>query len=228
MLKCEKLKIVKEGQVYVDIDFTLKDSLALVGESGSGKSLTLKALLELLPQGFKSEIALQSEFAFKKGENTAFVPQNPFTALSPMTKIKDQFFCEDAKEKLAQVNLDAKILERFPLELSGGEIQRVIIAMSLLKNLKLILLDEPTTALDFKNRENIITLLKELQQRIGFLILFVSHDIKSASRLCNEIAVIQKGEIIEYGDMVQVIQNPQQEYTQKLKSSHFGYREFRC
>jgi len=200
----------------------------LVGESGSGKSLTLKALISLLPKGFEIDLDIVAPFSLQRGRNVSFVPQNPFTALSPLTRIKDQFFMENSKEKLELVNLHKSVLDKFPSELSGGELQRVIIAMSLLDNLDLILLDEPTTALDFKNRENIIALLKSLQQKFGFLVLFVSHDIKSATSLCKEIAVIKSGTIIESGEIGGVINAPRESYTKELRDSHFGYRKYRC
>ena len=228
LIRCNKLKISKDDKCFVDISFDISESLAIIGHSGSGKSLTLKGLLDLLPKGFVCELDISSPFELKKGDNLSFVPQNPFTELSPMTKIKNQFFLDNPQKKLEYVNLNKNILDKFPSELSGGEIQRVVIALSLLDDLKLILLDEPTTALDVKNRENIINLLKDLQQKMGFLILFVSHDIKSASSLCKNVAVLRDGEIIEYGDMENVLASPKELYTKELKESHFGYRGYRC
>ena len=119
---CHSLKISKSNLVYVDINFSIKKSLALVGESGSGKSLTLKALLQMLPKGFKAQIETESDFSLERGKTLGYVPQNPFTALSPLTKIKDQWIIsqELAPQMMEQVGLESELLNRFPPELSGG------------------------------------------------------------------------------------------------------------
>ncbi|MEA3523758.1 MAG: ATP-binding cassette domain-containing protein [Campylobacterota bacterium] len=213
----------------VDIAFDVERSLALVGQSGSGKSLTLKALLGMLPESMELELDIEASFKLIRGETIAFVPQNPFTALSPLTKIRDQFFIKNVDLELLfkKVHLDITLLERFPPELSGGQLQRVVIAMALSSKPKLLLLDEPTTALDPKTRIVIINLLKSLQKELGFKMLFVSHDIASASQLCDSICVIREGSVQEQGAMQSVIQNPQQEYTKRLIEASFSQREFR-
>jgi ABC-type dipeptide/oligopeptide/nickel transport system ATPase component len=157
------------------------------------------------------------------------VPQNPFTALSPLTKIKKQFFIPLPKvEKLfMQVGLDSTLLERFPPELSGGQLQRVVIAMALSHAPKLILLDEPTTALDPDTRVMILALLKTLQSEFGFKILFVTHDMNSAKILCQDICVIKEGRVVESGKMDSVLQNPLAEYTKILIDANFANRKFR-
>ena len=105
--------------------------------------------------------------------------------------------------------------------------QRVIIAMALSSHPKLLLLDEPTTALDPKNRQVIIELLKELQDKMGFKMLFVTHDMKSARDLCEDICVIKNGKVLEYGALSEVLSQPKEEYTKVLISSNFSNREFR-
>ena len=229
MFVCKELKIKEKNRVLVDISFKIEDSLALVGESGSGKSLTLKSLLGLLPSNLDYILEYDSSFKLKRGETISLVPQNPFTSLSPLTKIKDQFLVplKDAKEFLDMVGLKEEFLHRFPPELSGGQLQRVIIAMALSLKPKLLLLDEPTTALDPKNKEMILELLKEMKKRFNFLVLFVTHDIDSASKLCKEVAVIKKGIILEYGKMDKVLENPKNSYTKKLIESNFSNREWR-
>ncbi len=228
-MKIEKLHIQYENNTLVDISFDINKSLALVGQSGSGKSLTLKALLGMLPDSMKCELDISSPFTLVNGESLAFVPQNPFTALSPLTKIKKQFFAPATlmKELFEQVGLSYKLSERFAPELSGGQLQRVIIAMALSSKPKLLLLDEPTTALDPHNREVIIELLKSLQEKLGFKMLFVTHDMKSAESLCEDICVIKNGKVIEHGSLEQVVNRPQEEYTRVLISSNFSNREFR-
>src|SRR3990167_2653983 len=126
-MNISKLRITIDEKSLVDIRFSILSSLALVGQSGSGKSLTIKALLGMLPSSMKLELEYENSFELVAGESLSFVPQNPFTALSPLTKIKKQFFIPLSKvEKLfAQVGLDMELLERFPPELSGGQLQRV-------------------------------------------------------------------------------------------------------
>ena len=229
-MKIDKLHIQYQNSTLVDISFDINRSLALVGQSGSGKSLTLKALLGMLPENMKMQLNIRSQFELVKGKSLAFVPQNPFTALSPLTKISKQFFAseEKMKELFAQVGLDYELSNRFPPELSGGQLQRVIIAMALSSEPKLLLLDEPTTALDPHNREVIIELLKELQEKMGFKMLFVTHDMKSAASLCEEICVIKNGKVVENGVLDEVLKQPKSDYTKVLISSNFSNREFRA
>ncbi len=224
-----KLKITLEDKILVDINFSIDKSLALVGQSGSGKSLTLKALLGMLPDSMACELESDGEFEFKAGKTIAFVPQNPFTALSPLTKIKKQFFVSHAKqcELFAQVGLDVELLDRFAPELSGGQLQRVVIAMALESNPKLLLLDEPTTALDPQTRVMILDLLKDLREKFGFKTLFVTHDISSAESLCEDICVIKDGKVVENGKMSVVLSNPNAEYTKILIQANFANRDFR-
>jgi len=228
-MNISKLRITIDEKCLVDIAFDIASSLALVGQSGSGKSLSIKALLGMLPRSMRAELEYKSSFKLIAGKSLAFVPQNPFTALSPLTKIKKQFFVELLKvEKLfSQVGLDTELLERFPPELSGGQLQRVVIAMALSYEPELILLDEPTTALDPKTRVMILELLKELQREFGFKILFVTHDISSAKMLCDNICVIKEGRVVEDGKMEEILQNPKQEYTKILIDANFANRNFR-
>lgn len=236
----EELKIDNiNGKNIVDLfslkkeSLTIDHSLALVGQSGSGKSLTLKAVLDMLPQNLKKEFKYKSDFKLTL-ENIAFIPQNPFTSLSPMTKIKDQFFLEDQNfnkkninELLSIVELDTALKERFPVQLSGGQLQRVVIAIALSKNPKLLLLDEPTTALDLCTKKKIIELLKKLQEELGFLMIFVSHDIDSIENICENIAVLENGKIVEQGILKNILSDPKHPYTKKLIASSFSHREFR-
>lgn len=228
-MNISKLRITIDEKCLVDIGFSIPSSLALVGQSGSGKSLTIKALLGMLPSSMELELEYENSFELVAGKSLAFVPQNPFTALSPLTKIKRQFFIPLSKvEKLFfQVGLDMELLERFPPELSGGQLQRVVIAMALSCNPELILLDEPTTALDPATRIMILNLLKTLQSEFGFKILFVTHDMSSAKILCEDICVIKDGKVVESGKMQEVLQNPIAEYTKILMDANFANRNFR-
>ena len=228
-LKIKELKVSLEATTLVEISFSINSSLALVGQSGSGKSLTLKALLDMLPRSMKSKIEIESDFELKAGKTVALVPQNPFTALSPLTKIKKQFFSSEERinELFDELGLAQELQERFAPELSGGQLQRVVIAMALESKPKLLLLDEPTTALDPNTRILILDLLKKLQEKEQFKMLFVTHDMNSAAYLCEDICVIKHGKVVENGIMQDVLQNPQEAYTKTLIEANFANRKFR-
>ena len=226
MFKVKKLLISSKEKNIVDISFEIKDSFALVGQSGSGKSLTLKALLGMVPQNLKTSLDVEADFLLERGSGVSIVVQNPFTALSPLSKIKDQFLLskEKAKEFLFLVDLDEDFLYRYPSELSGGQLQRVIIAMAISHKPKLLLLDEPTTALDSETKESIIKLIQQLQSKIGYKILFVTHDIALSRSLCSEIAILKDGLIIEQGEIDTILDYPSHPYTRSLISSNFKNR----
>ncbi len=228
-MNVSKLKIIYKNDVLVDIAFNISSSLALIGQSGSGKSLTIKSLLNMLPKEMKLELENNFDFELIAGKTVSFVPQNPFTALSPLTKIKKQFFSDTQriKELFDEVGLDYALLERFAPELSGGQLQRVVIAIALESRPKLLLLDEPTTALDPETKEMILQLLQKLQKKEQFKMLFVTHDISSAKELCEDVAIIKNGKIVESGKMREVMRNPKQEYTKTLIEANFSNRDFR-
>jgi peptide/nickel transport system ATP-binding protein len=228
VLKINKLKISSPIKKLVDISFNINDSTALIGESGSGKSLTLKALLNLLPSSMKIDKDINSSFELNY-DTIGFIPQNPFTSLSMMTKISNQFFCtkEKKEEVLNLVGLDNTVLNKFPTQLSGGQIQRIVIAIALSRNIKLLLLDEPTTALDEENKKNIINLINDLKNRLNILILFVTHDIESIKNICNEIIILKNGQIIEKGFTIDILSSPKEDYTKKLINSTFKNKNFR-
>ena len=228
-MQINKLKITLDDRVLVDINFSIVSSLALVGQSGSGKSLTLKALLGMLPSSMECELDCEAEFVLEAGKSLSLVPQNPFTALSPLTKIQKQFFSSEQRVNtlFSEVGLEKELLQRFPPELSGGQLQRVVIAMALESKPKLLLLDEPTTALDPQNRGVILDLLKKLQKKEEFKMLFVTHDMNSAAYLCEDICVIADGKVVESGIMQDVLKNPKERYTQTLIDANFANREFR-
>jgi peptide/nickel transport system ATP-binding protein len=229
MIDVERVEIFFEEKKIVDIAFEIQSSLALIGQSGSGKSLTLKALLGMLPKSMKSTLKYKADFELQAGENIGFVPQNPFTALSPLTKIKKQFFVKKDRvyDLFDAVGLEYELLDRFAPELSGGQLQRIVIAMALEKRPKLLLLDEPTTALDPKTKESILRLLKKLQEKEEFLMLYVTHDISSAEELCKEVCIIKEGRVIEQGKMQTILASPKEQYTKTLIDANFAMRNFR-
>ncbi|VAY87111.1 ABC-type nickel/oligopeptides specific transport system, ATPase component [hydrothermal vent metagenome] len=227
-MKFNKIRILNKNKLLVDISFEIDKTTALIGESGSGKSLTLKAILQILPSSLQHEFTYESNFALNSN-SISLIPQNPFTSLSPLTKINKQFFCnDDIKKNMFQlVGLDENILNKFPNQLSGGQLQRVVIAMALSTKPKLLLLDEPTTSLDTKNKELILNILLSLQKRFSILMLFVTHDIFSIKHICENIIILRKGQIIEQGKTKHIMQNPQQNHTKQLINSSFHNRIFR-
>ncbi len=224
-----KVKIESGNTKLVDIDFSVENSLAIVGMSGSGKSLTLKAILDMLPKSMKKDTKIESPFQLENGRTVSFIPQNPFTSLNPMAKIKEQFFCtrERAIELLNEVGLEAEILKRFPAQLSGGQLQRVIIAIALDYDPKLLLLDEPTTALDYGSKEKVLEIVKKLHKEQNFKMIFVAHDIPSVKAVCEDILVLKEGKVVEFGTMKEVLENPKEKYTKELINSGFKNREWR-
>lgn len=227
-INIKNLKIYTNEKTLVNLSFNITNSTALIGESGSGKSLTLKALLNLLPSSMKIDKDIDSDFELNY-DTIAFIPQNPFTSLSSMTKIKNQFFCSEEKkeEVLKLLDLDKSILNKFPPQLSGGQIQRVVIAIALSRNAKILLLDEPTTALDFENKNNIINIINDLKKQLNVLILFVTHDIDSIKDICNEIVIIKNGKVIESSLTNIVLSSPKEDYTKRLINSTFKNKNFR-
>lgn len=233
-LTINKLSLTYKNQQLVnliqnnDLPIVIEDSIALVGQSGSGKSLTLKTILNMTPKEMTVLFDYDCDFDLNY-ENIGFIPQNPFTSLSPMTKIFKQFFCRDNKidELLNLVKLDLEFKNKFPSQLSGGQLQRVVIAIALSKNPKLLLLDEPTTALDIESKNSILKILKELQQKLDFIIIFVSHDIESIKDICQHIIILKDGIICESGQTMDILENPNNKYTQELIKSNFKNREFR-
>ena len=212
-----------------DVSFRLApgETLGLVGESGSGKTLTCKSLVGLLPDGIKAS-AKRKEIT----ENTAMIFQNPISSLDPLCTVVRQL-CEvieyrqgvsgveskgRAMALLSRLSLPAELAERdrYPRELSGGQCQRILIAMALACRPELLLCDEPTTALDVTVQKQTVELIRSLQRELGFGMIFVTHNLAVASQLCERLAVMQNGRIIEEGSRTEVLRNPKQEYTQKL------------
>lgn len=226
---CKHLLIKNHEKTVVDLSFAFDRSFALIGESGSGKSLTLKALLGMLPHSLECMLSYDASYALLRGKSIAFVPQNPFTALSPLTKIEKQFMAplERAQTYLHMVDLDISFLDRFPSELSGGQLQRLIIAMALCIEPKLLLLDEPTTALDEESKTTVLELIKRLQAECGFDLIFVTHDIATIEHVCQEVGIIKNGKIVEYGLTHTILHDPKVAYTQQLLESGFRQRSFR-
>jgi peptide/nickel transport system ATP-binding protein len=229
MIKIDKLFIKTKSKVLVDISFDIEQSTALVGQSGSGKSLSLKAIMGLLPSTLEHIVDIDAPFTLQRGKSLSFIPQNPFTALSPLTKISKQFFAsEDEVAKLfSMLELDMSLYNKYPPNLSGGQLQRVVTAMALINKPKLLLLDEPTTALDSKLKDEIIKIIAKLQKELGFYMLFVTHEVALASKICDKMVVLKDGKVVESGASSEILNNPKDSYSKLLIESSFANREFR-
>ena len=221
------------------------ETLALVGESGSGKSVSALSILKLLnypaahhPSGkvlFNGQdLIAADEDAMRKvrGNDITMVFQEPMTSLNPLHTIARQIGeilelhkglrGEKARartlELLSLVGIrDAESrLDAYPHQLSGGQRQRVMIAMALANEPDLLIADEPTTALDVTVQAQILTLLKELQTRLGMAVLFITHDLGIVRRIADRVCVMLKGKIVEQGPVSEIFERPQHEYTRRL------------
>lgn len=236
----------REGYAVDGISLTVPEGeiLGLVGESGSGKSVTamsVAGLLSLTQCTLKGSILLDGEELLSaspermrqiRGKEIGFVFQEPMTAMDPLMKIGLQV--EEAlllhtslskKERkaraleamsLAELPSPAALYEKYPHQLSGGMLQRAMIAAAIVSRPRLLLLDEPTTALDVTVQGQIITLLKKLNRELGMSMLFISHDLSVVKKLCPRAAVMCQGKIVEEGNTEELFRHPQQEYTRRL------------
>ncbi len=229
-----------------NISFSLKEgaSLAIVGESGSGKSVTALALTRLLPTPpaefpsgdiiFKGEsvLSMKSErLRSIRGGGIAYIFQEPSTSLNPVYTIRSQIseaiklHRKDVKDVDAEIVkwLNAvgivnpeKRMHDYPHQLSGGMQQRAMIAMALSCQPSLLVADEPTTALDVTIQAQILAELKRLRAEFNMGLILITHNIAIIRGLCDRIAVMFRGEIVEYGDTTSVLKNPQHPYTKAL------------
>ena len=229
----------RHGDVHVvdNVSFDVRPGqcMALVGESGCGKSITTKTIMNLLPDGariqgqilYKGKDLLKlSKEEHRKllGHELAMVYQDSLSSLNPsmlisaqMKQLTSRGGTRSAEELLELVGLDPKrTLESYPHELSGGQCQRVIIAMALTRNPSLVICDEPTTALDVTVQKQVIKLLNDLQKQLGFAMIFVSHDLALVAEVASEITVMYAGQVIESAPTKELLTNPIHEYTQGL------------
>ncbi len=232
----------------VSFDIMPGEVMALVGESGSGKSVTANSILKLLPYPAAShptgEILFDGKDLLKaseahlrhvRGNDITMIFQEPMTSLNPLHTIEKQIgeilelhqavTGQAARvrtlELLAQVGIrePEKRLKAYPHELSGGQRQRVMIAMALANRPKLLIADEPTTALDVTVQAQILDLLRSLKGEHGMSMLFITHDLGIVRKFADRVCVMTKGKIVETGTVEEVFQNPQHEYTRHLLSS---------
>ncbi len=221
--------------------------VCVVGESGSGKSVTAQAVMGLLPKELKpseGETKLLGEDTLAatpnrlrdlRGTKMAMIFQEPMTALNPVARVGEQI------EEVLEIHTDLsksqrraraieimdhvhlpdpeRMVDSFPHQLSGGQRQRIMIAMALVLDPALLIADEPTTALDVTTQAQILKLVKEMQERRGTGVLFITHDFGVVAEIADRIVVMQHGSIVEQGPRDQILQNPTQPYTQMLMAS---------
>jgi oligopeptide transport system ATP-binding protein len=231
----------------VSIQMNQGDVLGIVGESGSGKSVTAYSLMGLTAypgkiisgtinfNGHKINDMSEKEMRKIRGKEVSIIFQDPMTSLNPVYTIGNQIreviklhtdknnkqTVERAIELLTLVGINEpeKRLKQYPHELSGGMRQRVMIAIALACEPKLLIADEPTTALDVTIQAQILELMIELKNKIGMSIIMITHDLGIVANMCQKIAVMYAGKIVEYGSVDEIFYNPKHEYTKGLLRS---------
>ena len=231
----------------VQLEIRSGEVLGLVGQSGSGKSTLAMAILGLLEKKrtqtegvirFQGSDLLQRserELRSLRGRAIALVLQSPLSSLNPALKIRTQLKeawrahasgtraeCADAiRNSLQSVSLpsDGDFLRKYPSQMSVGQAQRVLIAMAIMHRPALLIADEATSALDVITQSEILALFRELNRSTGMAILYISHDLASVAGICDRIAILHRGEIVECGTTEQIFAHPQHEYTQRLMAA---------
>ena len=236
----------RDREAVAGISFTINDGgiLGLVGESGSGKTVTAMSIAGLLPRkqcDLSGDILLDGDdllhaprSALRQihGRKIGVVFQEPMSAMDPLMKVGEQvgevlrihtkLSKEERKRRVLAVMEDVElqnpeeVYHKYPHELSGGMLQRAMIAAAIVIQPTLLLLDEPTTALDVTIQAQILELLKKLNHEQGISMLFISHNLNVVRKLCRRVAVMQRGEIVEEGDTDQVFFAPRHPYTKRL------------
>ncbi|AKB49324.1 Oligopeptide transport ATP-binding protein OppD [Methanosarcina barkeri str. Wiesmoor] len=218
--------------------------VGLIGESGCGKSTLAMSVLDINSRnrcmsgricfmGENLQNLSKEEFRKFRGRHLGFIPQSSMNALNPLVRVKQQFIETikdhvDMPEKemialsndmLSLVSIDPKRIDSFPYEFSGGQRQRLMIALSMLLSPELIIADEPTTSLDAMVQLQIINLLENMARQKNTSLLVISHDLHTISRICDRIYIMYAGRIMETGTKEEILENPRHPYTQKLLSS---------
>ena len=242
-------------QAVDNVSFQLErgKTLAVVGESGCGKTSLTKAILRLLPRNlerFEGEILLDGQDIMKVSDEQfrkeirwvklSMVPQAAMHSLNPEIKIEDQIAepllvhdrtmtkkqaIAKATEAFKLVGLPVDFLQRYPFELSGGMRQRATIAMALVTDPELVILDEPSSALDLLTQANLMNVLKKIKNEIHTTFILITHDIGTASELADEVAVMYAGEMVERCDAAHFYTNARHPYSRKLMASVPTLRE---
>lgn len=232
----------------VSFDLNKNETLAIVGESGSGKSVTSSALMRLLPGNAivdpESSLMFEGESLLSKndkqmqkirGNRIGMIFQEPMTSLNPYMRVGIQvaeaIMCHRSINKrqakikvlelfeLVHLPRPEQAYSKYPHEFSGGQLQRIMIAMALINEPDLLIADEPTTALDVTVQAEVLNLIKEIQQKMGMAILFITHDLGVVKHFADRVIVMCKGDVVEEGHTQTLFQNPTHKYTEMLINS---------
>lgn len=222
------------------------ESLGLVGESGSGKSMTLKSILGIEPgsahvsgkitlDGVDLRAQVPGDRRRTRAVDLALISQDPHGAVNPVLRVEKYLIegivdaqggpASDARARAAHllsevgIHETGRVLRSYPHQLSGGMLQRVVIAGAISGTPKLLLADEPTTALDVTTQAQVVAILDEKRREAHMSMLFVTHDLDLAAAVCDRLAVMRYGEIVEVGTPEQIRDNPQHEYTRALMAA---------
>ena len=227
------------SRVVDGVSFSVRrgETLGLVGESGSGKSTVARMLLRLVEPTagsvrFDGVDVLAAGKAELRGlrRRMQMVFQDPYAALNPKMRVREIVgepfaihggYTRDAvrlrvAELMSEVGLETDVLERYPHEFSGGQRQRINIARALALQPEFLALDEPVSALDVSVGAQVINLLRDLQRTYGLTYLFISHSMPLVRYLCDRVAVMERGKLVEIGDVLEVCERPREAYTQRL------------
>lgn len=232
----------------VSFDVKKGRTLGLVGESGCGKSVTAMSIMGLLPKPYGRVIGGEilyrgtdlvklppKEMYSMRGDRISIIFQDPMTALNPVHTVGKQLMevlalhrpelnraalRKHALEMLEKVRIPMadKRLDEYPHNLSGGMRQRVMIAMALACKPEVLICDEPTTALDVTVQASILELIQDLQQETGMAVIFITHDLGVVAEVCDEVAVMYAGKVVEHADVFSLFDEPQHPYTERLMS----------
>jgi peptide/nickel transport system ATP-binding protein len=232
----------KEIHAVNDVSLTIKKgkTLGLVGETGAGKTTIAKSILRILPEPpahvDRGEILLEgknllelsnAEMQKIRGKRISMIFQDPMTALNPVMRVGEQIAEgialhekvskkeaeEKAKEMLEMVGIPASRYRDYPHQFSGGMKQRVVIAMALACSPDLLLADEPTTALDVTIQAQVLDIIKGLQEKLNTAMIMITHDLGIIAEVCDDVAVIYAGEVIESGNLEEIFDHPTHPYT---------------
>jgi len=239
------LKGVVKAVDDVTLHLAEREALGLAGESACGKTTLAMSIMETLPPNAEivgGKIFLDGEEILTKNEEEmrkvrwkkiSMIFQSAMNALNPVFKIKDQIIepifahenvsreeaIERAKELVKMVRMDPSVLERYPHELSGGMKQRAVIAMALANYPRIVIADEPTTALDVIVQAQILKLIKKLQANMNLSIILITHDLPIIAEICDKLAIMYAGKIVEYGDVYTLFTDPKHPYTKLMLES---------
>ncbi len=216
----------KKIQALFDVSVSMQEGevLAIAGESGSGKSTLARAIVGI-NKDYTGEI-------WQKYERPQMVFQDPYSSLNPAKKIgwlleeplrvdktrqwTKEEMAERVKEVMEDIELPLSMLDRYPAQLSGGQRQRVCIGIALMRSPKLLIADEPVSALDVTIQAQILELLENLHKKHGISIIFISHDLRVVYKISDHVMIMKNGRVVEYGATKELYRHPQAEYTKQL------------